>query len=149
MSLDDIQSPFQERDAKRLVGVHPDLIKVYVRACKLFPIAFASTPGFKLFVIEGVRTRKTQSEYVKIGASWTENSKHLVGMAMDLGIQANGKMRWEMAVYQRLWESVVRVAADELDVSMLWGGTWKQKDGPHFELLGEKYATWRKNYAIV
>ena len=140
---------FAHRDKQRLNGVHPDLVKVYARCCELFPIAFAATPSFKLFVIEGVRTRKTQAEYVKAGVSWTDNSLHLVGMAVDLGVQANGRMRWEFPVYQKLWEDVVRVAADECDVAIFWGGNWKQKDGPHFQLAGERYAAWRRNYVIT
>lgn len=136
------------RDLTRLKGVHPDLLALYERTCEDFLKVFSTTPNFQLFVIEGVRTRAKQLEYVQAGSSWTLNSKHLVGLAMDLGVQAYGRMRWEWPVYERLARFVVLPAARNLDLSVVWGGSWKSRDGPHFELVGDKYDKWYLEFNV-
>jgi peptidoglycan L-alanyl-D-glutamate endopeptidase CwlK len=136
------------RDRQRLKGVHSDLLLLYERACEEFPKVFSATPSFQLFVIEGLRTRAKQLEYVQAGSSWTLNSRHLYGLAFDLGVQSGGKMRWEFPVYERLAKYCVMPAAKNLDLSVVWGGSWKSRDGPHFELVGPKYQLWMGEFNV-
>jgi len=56
------------KSLQRLSGVHPDLVRVVKRAIKITPVDFS--------VIEGVRTKKRQSELFASGASKTMNSRH-------------------------------------------------------------------------
>jgi len=133
------------RDRDRLKGVHEDLIHVVEFAFGLFPDAFKDTPSFRVFVIQGLRTREQQAEYVRIGASHTMNSRHLTGHAVDLGVQEGGAMRWEFPVYEKLWETCVLPAAVKLGVNVEWGGKFRTSkgkpimDGPHFQLSQSKY----------
>ena len=60
----------------RLEGVHPDLVKVVKRAIEITEVDFR--------VSEGLRTKARQAELVKLGASQTQNSRHLTGHAVDL-----------------------------------------------------------------
>ena len=146
------------KSKQRLVGVHPDLVRVVQLAITL------STQDFT--VLEGVRSIETQREYVAKGASQTMDSRHLkgpagVGRAVDLVPWAGGMARWEWPLVYPIAEAM-RQAAVQLDVPIRWGGAWvslndmkpggakraveaytaarraaKQKaftDGPHFEL---------------
>jgi peptidoglycan L-alanyl-D-glutamate endopeptidase CwlK len=125
------------RDQTRLMGVHHDLVNVTERAFYLFDEAFADAPSMRVFVIEGLRTRERQAEYVKTGASRTMNSRHLTGHAVDLGIQADGGMRWEFPLYQRLWLKCMQPSSVSLGIPVEWGGVAfgpRFLDGPHFQL---------------
>lgn len=112
-----------QRSLDRLKGVHPDLVKVVKRAIELTEHDFS--------VIEGVRSVETQREYVAKGVSKTMNSRHLTGHAVDL-YPVGRPTPWERCV---VVAKAMQKAADELDVPIVWGGSWKSfYDGPHFEL---------------
>lgn len=149
---------FGERSLAELSGVHGDLVRVVHRALELSTVDFA--------VHDGIRTVEQQAEYVRAGVSWTMESRHLGGYAVDLVPYVNGKLRWEWPpIY--LVATAVRVAAIELAVQIRWGGAWDRRlndltdpledavaayvarrkrlkakasiDGPHFELPKELY----------
>ena len=85
-------------------------------------------------ITEGVRTLARQKQLVAAGASRTMNSKHLTGRAVDLAATVAGRVRWDWSLYPVL-ASAMKEAAQELGVSIVWGGDWKTfRDGPHFEL---------------
>lgn len=115
------------RDMERLRGVHPDLVRVVVRA--------RAAEAFT--VIEGLRSAERQRELVAKGASRTQNSRHLTGHAVDL---APVPLDWnDKPAFRRLAGAMKR-AADEEGVPLVWGGDWRSfYDGPHFELDRRKY----------
>lgn len=118
-----------ERSKQRLVGVHPDLVKVVTRAADLADF----------IVIEGLRTPERQKQLVAAGASQTMKSRHLTGHAVDLAAVVAGQIRWDWPLYDRL-SVAMKNAAKELGVSIEWGGDWKTlKDGPHFQLPWKEY----------
>lgn len=103
-----------------LDGVHPKLVKIVKRAIELTDQDFS--------VHDGLRTVAEQREYVRRGVSKTMNSMHMkqadgYGHAVDLVPYINGQLRWE-------WKPIfsvavaVRLAAEELDVPLTWGGVW-------------------------
>lgn len=125
-----------KRSLDRLLGVHPDLVRVVKRAIELTDHDFS--------VIEGVRTVETQRAYVAKGASKTMNSRHLTGHAVDL-YPVGRPTPWDKCP---VVAAAMLAAAVELDVAIRWGGDWnmdgdsrdeKFYDGPHFELLRSKY----------
>ena len=61
-------------------------------------------------------------------------SKHLKGRAIDICIFVNGKPRWEMELYKQFAKDFLAFTSAHFDIQLVWGGNWKQKDGPHFEL---------------
>lgn len=122
-----------QRDVDRLKGVHPDLVKLVqaVSDMLLGPLTF--------MVIEGLRTPERQRELVKAGKSQTQNSRHLTGHAVDLGVLIDGKLTWDFKVYKTLAD-IVKANAARLGTPIVWGGDWRTlRDGPHFELDRKTY----------
>ncbi len=118
-----------QRSLDRLKGVHPDLVKVVKRAIELSEYDF--------MVVEGLRTKETQAEYVKKGVSQTMNSRHIIGQAVDLAPLENGAIDWSNKKGQ--FDAVAKAmlqSAKELSVKITWGGTWKFVDKPHFQIEG-------------
>lgn len=120
-----------ERDQTRLIGVHPDLVKVVERAAK--------TTSLEFIITEGKRTLARQRQLVQAGASQTLNSRHLTGHAVDVAARVAGQIRWDWPLYYKLAD-VFKQSARELQVAIEWGGDWESfKDGPHFQLPFKRY----------
>jgi peptidoglycan L-alanyl-D-glutamate endopeptidase CwlK len=116
------------RDIQRLSGVHPDMVRVITRARE----------HADFIVTEGMRTVERQRQLVAAGASQTMNSRHLTGHAVDLAALVAGGVRWDWPLYTALGAAVKRAAVEE-QVAITWGGDWKMRDGPHFELEWARY----------
>lgn len=120
-----------KRSLDRLVGVHPDLVRVVKRAIGESPLDFT--------VLEGLRTVERQKQLYAKGATRTLNSRHLTGHAVDLAPVIDGAVSWDWPLYDKLALTVFAAAKDE-GVPITWGGTWKSfRDGPHFELPWDRY----------
>jgi peptidoglycan L-alanyl-D-glutamate endopeptidase CwlK len=115
----------------KLVGVHPDLIRVVRHAARDTPLPFTITCG--------VRTAAEQRKLVASGASQTMRSRHLTGHAVDLAALVDGKVAWDWPLYHRLAVVMKQAAAFE-KVPIEWGGDWRSfPDGPHFQLPWAQY----------
>ncbi len=109
----------------RLIGVHPDLVRVVLRAIEITPQDFT--------VFEGVRTPATQADYVRRRVSKTMSSRHLTGHAVDLVPWIAGQPRWEWPPIYIVADAVRRAALAE-GVAIIWGGVWDRRLGdlpPH------------------
>jgi peptidoglycan L-alanyl-D-glutamate endopeptidase CwlK len=132
-----MRAPFTMRDQQRLIGLHPDLVRVVERARLAVPF----------IVVEGLRSKERQAKLVAIGASRTMNSRHLTGHAIDLaywlddgdGVPEQGEVRWDWPLARKL-AAAMKAAAAEERVALVWGGDWASfPDGPHFELDRRTY----------
>ena len=117
------------RSEEKLVGVHPDLVAVIRRAAES-----ASQP---FIVTEGLRSPARQAELVRLGRSRTYNSRHIHGLAVDVGILLpDGGVTWAFDEY-KLLAMTVKACAVELAVPIEWGGEAFGpgfRDGVHYQL---------------
>jgi peptidoglycan L-alanyl-D-glutamate endopeptidase CwlK len=111
-------------------GIHPDLRKVMDRAIAITDMDFT--------VLEGLRTLAQQRRYYTTGKSKTMRSRHLTGHAIDIAPMVDGKVTWDWAVYDRL-APIIKKAAQDVGVKIEWGGDWKWRDGPHWQLPWRDY----------
>lgn len=127
------------RSESRLVGVHPDLVKVLRAASALCT--------FEIMVIEGVRTLAKQREYFAAGKSRTMRSRHLDGHAVDLApildTDHDGDMElsWHANDFKPIAHAM-KQAAGFLNIPLEWGGeVWAPSfiDAPHFQLPWTQY----------
>jgi peptidoglycan L-alanyl-D-glutamate endopeptidase CwlK len=118
----------KERTRKNLVGVHPHLVQVVERAAEITTVPFVVT--------EGLRTLDRQRQLKKAGKSWTLNSRHLTGHAVDL-VDADD-FKYDIPDMEKI-KTAMFSAAEELKIPLVWGGDWKQRDTPHFELDKRSY----------
>ena len=117
------------RSAQSLSGVNPDMVAVVERAIEITEVDFS--------VIEGIRSLDRQKKLLKDGKSTTLNSRHITGHAVDM---VPYPVDWEdLERFEQMAEAM-KTAADELDISIVWGGDWKSfYDAPHFELDRKEY----------
>jgi peptidoglycan L-alanyl-D-glutamate endopeptidase CwlK len=108
-----------QRSRTNLQGVKPQLVAVVERAIQLTKIDFAVT--------EGLRTEAQQRQLVAKGASQTMNSKHLRGEAVDLVAYIDGRISWELNLYDDIADAM-KAAALELGVPLKWGAAWNVVD---------------------
>lgn len=150
----------------KLVGVHPDLVRVVRYA--LNEVLPKHKSGIGAVVLEGLRTRERQAALVAKGASKTMSSRHITGHAVDIAATIDGEVRWDWSLYYTIGD-VMRIAAMYYDTPLVWGGVWDRRmeeltefggmqddveayvarmrsmgkkaflDGPHFELDRARY----------
>ncbi|PID66617.1 MAG: peptidase M15 [Gammaproteobacteria bacterium] len=128
---------------KRLEGVDPRLVAIVKRAIELTEQDFT--------VIEGLRSKRRQKRLYKQGLSWTMNSKHLTGHAVDIApwviVDGRGRVDWKDREKFSVLKTAMFAAAKELGIHIRWGGDWNENgsyrdeiargsyDAAHFELM--------------
>lgn len=123
-----------QRSLDNLRGVHPDLVKVVHAAIATTLVDFG--------IIEGVRTLERQKELFNAvpKKSWTMNSRHLHGMAVDFMAYVDGVGTWDVKYYAQIAAVMKRVAHDR-GIPVNWGGDWAEPktDSDHLELSPQAY----------
>ena len=128
---------FSKRSKDNLVGVHPDLVRVFERAIQITKQDFMIT--------EGVRTPERQRDLYAQGrtapgkvVTWTLNSNHFVNPRTGFGHAVDVcpyPVDWSKPAKFEAIARAVKQAAAELNVKIEWGGDWqKNADMPHFQL---------------
>lgn len=92
--------------------------------------------GIPVMIVDTLRTAAEQAENIKKGVSWTKNSKHLTGDAIDIcpfeTYQLHGpdKLQWNSA--DPVWQKIGTIGES---LGLRWGGRWSKPDSGHFELI--------------
>ena len=63
--------------------------------------------------------------------TWTLRSRHFDGRAVDIVPVRDGKVLWEYQGNQARYDAIARVMKEH---GFTWGGDWKEKDYPHYEM---------------
>lgn len=125
-----------DKSRAKLVGVHPDLVKVVEKAIEITSVDF--------IVTEGIRDVVRQRKLVDAGASRTMLSRHIPGSdgyghAVDLAAWVDNQVDWSWPLYDKI-AIAMKDAASYLKIPLEWGGDWATfKDGPHFQLPKKEY----------
>lgn len=133
---------FSNRSINNLQGVHPDLVRV-------MHTAIAATPA-DFTIVEGVRTAQRQQQLYAQGRTQpgrivtyadgvNTKSNHQpkadgYGHAVDLYPCINGSVKINDIKNLTLIARHIKAVALSIGVEIEWGGNWKMKDYPHFEL---------------
>jgi peptidoglycan L-alanyl-D-glutamate endopeptidase CwlK len=91
---------------------------------------------FPVAIIETLRTPEQQAINVKNGVSWTLHSKHLTGDAIDVAPSAVLLLK-NWAPLHPDW---LRLGEIGEALGLVWGGRWKRRDCPHFQIKEESHA---------
>ena len=92
-------------------------------------IVYAYQNGFELTFGDAFRTVEQQEIYIEQGKSKTMNSMHLQRLAVDFNFFINNKLTYkkeDVEMLGKYWES--------LHEDNSWGGYWRFKDTPHFQM---------------
>lgn len=133
---------FSQRSLDRLATCHPDIQVVMNDAIKHFDFT----------VLSGFRSPKEQLELYKQGREYQNGRWVKVGRTVTnvdgVNVLSNHNYSPSKAIDIAPWPidwgnisrfeqmaKVVFACADELGVKLNWGGDWKMKDYPHFELV--------------
>lgn len=112
-----------KRSLSRLEGVDERLVAVVKYAIGISKVDFT--------VLEGLRSVERQRELVQKGNSQTMKSKHIEGLAVDLGAYDSVTgIRWEEAAYFPIADAMQQ-AAKVCDVALCWGAAWAVPDNPY------------------
>lgn len=122
---------------KRLKGVSPILVDIISEGISCSPYDFGVPND------GGLRTDERQKELYSIGRytqlernpiTWTLNSYHKTGKAFDVYAYVDGKATWNSKYYEPIARHLQKIAKDCFNVELEWGGDWRKKDLPHFQI---------------
>ncbi len=123
-----------KRSRRNIIGLHPILAFAVEMAIQ------ESGQDFGVLNLGGVRTNKQQKDLYAQGrtregnrVTWTLNSYHQYGLAVDLVAYNNGRFNWDVKNYAeitRAMKAVIKQYGLPIDHGFdLWG-----KDLPHWQM---------------
>jgi hypothetical protein len=129
---------FSTRSKKKLNECHPKLREVFNEVIKRSPVDFG--------ISEGYRPPKKQLEYFCQGRlddkniitymdGFNKKGKHnrKPSLAVDVFAWVDDSISYQHEHMKSIADTVKEVAREK-GISIVWGGDWRWKDEPHFEL---------------
>lgn len=113
-------------------------------ACNLF-LKYCNESNLKVLITETYRSQERQDYLYEQGRSqsgkivtWTKKSRHTSRRAWDICQNIKGKEYSDNNFFEKCGK-----IAEKLGI--IWGGTWKQADMPHFEISKNWYPPEEEN----
>lgn len=103
------------------------------------PLAFEllariTEAGICVLIVDTLRSAAEQEENIRKGVSWTKDSKHLTGDAIDIvpydEYQLHGADKLQWTTNDATWQILGSIGKK---LGLRWGGDWTVKDMGHFE----------------
>jgi len=127
------------RSRSRLDGIDQVLIDIIEEGIKDSPFDFG-IPQYG-----GLRTAEDQNKLYQQGRDlpgsiitqvdgYIKKSYHQTGKAFDIYAYVDGKASWKEEHLTAIAEHLIQVAKECFDVELTWGGSWKWRDMPHFQI---------------
>jgi len=122
---------FGKLSKSRLIGVDSRLVATFNRAIQITTIDFT--------IVDGLRSKEKQAAAVRSGASFTMNSRHLTGHAVDVAPWVSGAISWKWEHFHILAPFIFE-AAKQVKSPVEWGGNWpavkgrSRPDGAHWQI---------------
>ena len=133
---------------KHMIGLHPMLAFAVEMAIK------ESKQDFTILSTGGVRTNKQQLAMYAQGrtkegnkVTWTKNSFHQYGLAVDLVAYKNGRASWDIKLYKEIALAMKKVIT-KYNLPIDWGFDLWQRDLPHWQITTLENKDARKIYDI-
>jgi hypothetical protein len=140
------------KEQERFESLHPDLQKC---VAKLKEEHAKLGKDWEILVVSGHRTQAEQDDCVrrKVSRCVWPSSPHNSHPSLGVDLQATrgGKLIGSPEAEKlcaEIAEALVKIASD-LGISIRWGGTFKKKDLPHYELAKEWDAIKRDPKALM
>lgn len=98
-------------------------------------LARLTEAGIPVMVIDTLRTREEQEAAIARGESWTHDSKHLVGLAIDVCpydtflLHGPDKLKWDTS--DPVWQKIISIGEE---MGLHSGKNFPKPDLGHFEL---------------
>jgi hypothetical protein len=98
-------------------------------------LARMTEAGICAMIVDTLRTKAEHEENLRKGTSWTKDSKHLYGLAIDVcpfdqwNLHGPDKLKWDSN--DPIWQKIGVIGEK---IGLVWGGRWKKKDMGHFEM---------------
>ena len=127
------------RSRSRLDGIDQVLIDIIEEGIKDSPFDFG-IPQYG-----GLRTAEDQNKLYQQGRDlpgsiitqvdgYIKKSYHQTGKAFDIYAYVDGKASWKEEHLTAIAEHLIQVAKECFDVELTWGGSWKWRDMPNFQI---------------
>lgn len=127
-----------KRSRKNMLGLHPYMAFFIEETIK------ESKQDFGILNKGGVRTDKEQADMYAQGRTtegnkitWTKDSYHQYGLAVDMVAYQGGKYSWKVKYYEAITLAMKEVIA-EYDLPIEHGFDLWKKDHPHWQMTGYK-----------
>lgn len=142
LKVEKMINKFSERSLNNLKGVHPDLVRLMHEAIKNSPVDFTITCGVRSISEQSAlyaqgRTKPgkviTNCDGVKVKSNHQSKSDGY-GYAVDLYPYHSGKVQVNDVSGLTVIAKHIKEIARKLNIRVEWGGDWRMKDYPHFEL---------------
>ena len=136
------------KSRKNMIGLHPILAFAVEMAIK------ETKQDFTILSTGGVRTDEQQLQMYAQGrtsegtkVTWTKDSYHQYGLAVDTVAWVNGKPSWDVKYYEEIARAM-KAVIKKYDLPIDWGIDLWNKDYPHWQISKLDGKNAKKSYDI-